>query len=72
MKQQALLQEAALQSRGNKQRHDTSRIGPLLGWVVVFADAGTLMYYIHPGHLLWKRGKPGRLLCDADEPGTKH
>src|SRR5579883_2570061 len=50
MKQQALLQEAPLQSRGNKQRHDTSRIGPLLGWAVVFADVGTSVYYV-PGIL---------------------
>jgi amino acid transporter len=50
MKQQAPLQEAPLQSRGNKQRHDTSRIGPLLGWAVVFADVGNSVYYV-PGIL---------------------
>jgi hypothetical protein len=50
MKQEAALQEASHQIGGKEQRHDISRLGPLLCWAVVFADVGTSIYYV-PGIL---------------------
>jgi amino acid transporter len=50
MKQEATLQEASHQIQGKAQRHDISRLGPLLCWAVVFADVGTSIYYV-PGIL---------------------
>jgi amino acid transporter len=50
MKQEATLQEASHQIQGKEQRHNISRLGPLLCWAVVFADVGTSIYYV-PGIL---------------------
>ncbi len=55
MKQEAAPQEAPLQMRVKEQRHEGSRIGPLLCWAVVFADVGTSVYYV-PGILYGKVG----------------